>query len=96
MFLYLSQDTIPFSIKNLKNNFIIKTINRCKVNEREKGIFTTSIIYKSSRRRPNKYYQNIEHPKDFFFDCNTNNAKLPTYNALEDRNLKSFYKIKLV
>jgi hypothetical protein len=38
----------------------------------------------------------MDHPKDFFFDCNTNNAKLPKYNPLEDNNLKEFYKAKVV
>ena len=46
-------------------------------------------------RKTDKYYTMIKHPKDFFFDCNRQGAKLALYNPLEDVNLKSFYKLKV-
>ena len=42
-----------------------------------------------------KYYTPIQHPRGWFHDAHTTNAKLALYNPLEDQNLKSFYKVRI-
>ena len=41
-------------------------------------------------------FAEIVHEKGFTFDCNTTNAHLQTYNALEDKSLRNLYKFDIV